>query len=287
MFDRLKIDVGQTIGQHVFNRLISIAATLALLVGCGTAEQQPDIRVPFDPAYEAYGRILRTAVQGEMVDYQALVDNRAVLDTFIYQLATLSTEEYERLDRYGKMALWINAYNGITLRSVVDAYPVETIKDINGVWDSNKWRVAGRMVTLDDIEHKILRPEFKDARVHVAVNCASKGCPPLHGYPIIGSQIDGTLDVLSRQFVNDPERTIIDVDNATILVTEIFSWFGDDLIPQYSSLEGHDHLSAKKRAVIGFVSAFANESTRRKLISVKKWQVEYIPYDWALNDTAD
>ncbi len=158
-------------------RKVIVALLLVLVTGaCETARQQHR-SVPFDPEYTHWTAVLSGFVGGEQVDYTALKADRASLDAFIDQLATISPEELGRMTRDEKMAFWVNAYNGITLRSVVDSYPVSSIKEIDGVWKKQLWLAAGRKLTLDQIEHEILRPEYKDPRVHFAVNCASIGCP--------------------------------------------------------------------------------------------------------------
>ncbi len=129
------------------------------------------------------------------MDYSALKRSRTALDAVVAAFAEPTAEQERGWTRDQRLAYWINAYNLFTLRAIVDHYPIRSalftlqprnsIRQIDGVWTTLTWRAAGRTVTLDDIEHRILRPEFKEPRVHFAVNCASVGCPPLAAEPYL------------------------------------------------------------------------------------------------------
>lgn len=240
--------------------------------------------VPFEKDYITYGSVLQKFVVGELVDYRALNEDRGSLDDFVSQLATISKSDLEKMSKPEKMAFWINAYNSLTLRSIIDAYPVESIKDINGVWDKKKWKVAGRSVTLDQIEHEILRPVFKDARVHFAVNCASIGCPPLMNKPFLPDLLDQQLDLMTRRFVNHPKRNKIDPDKKLINTSELFSWFGDDFISGLNNPDIYPNLSREDAAVISFIFNYIDSA---KIIAIDPdldWSLAYDEYDWNLNE---
>lgn len=255
---------------------------LLLAGGCSTADQTTT-KVPFDPVYSNYGMVLDAYVDAERFDYVALKANRAALDSFVNQLTTISTEELARMTRDEQMAFWINAYNGLTLRSIIDHYPVKSIKDIDDVWDKTKWLVAGRKVTLDEIEHKILRPDFADARLHFAVNCASVGCPPLADKPYMGITLNAQLDGMARAFVNHPKRTVVDLTTGVITTSELFSWFGEDFLPAYGGHREFDYLKPVEAAIMQFIFAHAESDRLKILTSHDKWRLKYRSYDWSLN----
>ena len=129
------------------------------------------------------------------MDYERLKANRSVLDRVVAGLNADAARGEPSWRRDQRMAFWINAYNALTLQAIVNHYPIRgggwfsrgpspSIRQIPGVWTTLKWPVAGKTVTLDDIEHKILRPQFAEPRIHFAINCASVGCPPLAARPI-------------------------------------------------------------------------------------------------------
>jgi hypothetical protein len=258
--------------------------TLLLLLGCGGEQiQQPS--VTFDPNYTTYADVLAGFVTGETVDYAALSRDRASLDSVVAQFATISGEELEQFSPNEQLAFWINAYNALTLRSVIDHYPVNSIKDIDGVWDKQKWLVAGHQVTIDHIEHGLLRPTYQDARVHFAVNCASIGCPPLLGTPYLGATINEQLDLMSARFVNHPSRNIIDAGTGTITTTELFVWFGEDFVVKYDGSRIYGYLKSEEAAVLNFMRVYANEELATTLDSRSEWRFEHSPYDWNLNSS--
>ncbi len=256
------------------------------MAACATQKTQTEIQIEasFDASYPTYARLLDSSVVGELVDYEWLAANRAPLDTTVARFASLDSGGYETMSRQDRMALWLNAYNAITLRSIIDHHPVRSIKEIDGVWTGTTWPVAGRTVTLDQIEHDILRPVFEDARIHFAVNCASIGCPPLAEVPYIGDSLDVQLDRMARRFVNDPERTMIDSASGVMTVTEIFDWFGEDFVGQFQPAHDTEGLSQTERAVVGFVITYADDSLRAVVTSRGNWEIAYRDYDWSLND---
>lgn len=169
------------------------------------------------------------------------------------------------------MALYINAYNAYTIKLILENYPVDSIKDI-GPWLKGPWKirftkVGGQALTLDEIEHDILRPRFKDARVHFAVNCASKSCPPLIAEPYEGSTLEEQLDATARAFINDPAENRL--EGNTLYVSKIFKWFKEDF-------DGD---------VVGFFLKYAEGGLKDRLLATKDHiRIKYLGYDWALNE---
>ncbi|MBW2206539.1 MAG: DUF547 domain-containing protein [Deltaproteobacteria bacterium] len=175
---------------------------------------------------------------------------------------------------YGELlgfAFYVNAYNAWTIKLILTGYPgIESIKDLGSLfkspWKKKICRIDGEVITLDDIEHNILRPQFKDPRVHFAVNCASKGCPPLLAEPYTGSRLDKQLNQVTRAFINDPKRYRIEKD--TLFVSKIFKWFSEDF----------------NNDVIGFFLQYAEGDLKKTLESNRgKIKVKYLDYDWSLN----
>lgn len=171
----------------------------------------------------SYAAVLQSHAQGGKVDYAALQASRA-LDAHLTALAGATEPE----EPSAKMAFWINAYNALTIDMMADEWPVESIRSLDGgkVWDTRRFTVAGREVTLNDVEHKILRP-MGDARVHAAINCASQGCPPLAATPFTAAQLDAELDQASRAWMaaNGMRR-----NGSQLTFNKIFDWYGEDFV---------------------------------------------------------
>ena len=196
--------------------------------------------------------------------------DRAALGAY---LEALQRVEVNTLSRNEQFAFWANLYNAQTLAVVVDAYPVETIRAIRpslfaiGPWKKPYLKVAGEALSLDDIEHGILRPGWKDPRVHYAVNCASLGCPNLWPEPFSGADLEPRLDAAAHAYVNHPRG--IRIEAGKIVASKIYSWFQEDF-------------GNSETGVLAHVAAYAEAGLARALARFK--EIHGYEYDWALND---
>ena len=164
-------------------------------------------------------------------DYGSLktaADDLAKLNAYLEYLQALDPRTYARAEQ---KAYWINLYNTLTVKVVTDAYPVDSIKEIHqgwipliGPWGDVHAQVAAQPLTLDNIEHGILRPIWQDARIHYAVNCASIGCPNLATEPYTSANMESLLDAAAREYVNHP-RGVDFVDDDFIVISSIYDWW--------------------------------------------------------------
>ena len=174
-----------------------------------------------------YANILEKYVSDGRVDYDDLTAHRGRLDGYLDMMGAV---EPEGLSRNEQLAFYINLYNAATLQLIVDNYPVESIKDI-GSFFSSPWKLkvvklSGEMVTLDHIEHDIVRPRFKDNRVHFVLNCSAISCPPLLPAPFEAETVDAQLEQATIAFINDGENNYL--DGKTLYVSKLFSWYSED-----------------------------------------------------------
>jgi hypothetical protein len=218
--------------------------------------------------HSIYADLLGKYVQNGVVDYQGFKNEETKLDQYLKVLEETNTKNLSRNEQF---AFYANAYNAWTIKLILSAYPgVKSIKDLGSVfkspWKKKLVRIDGKVITLDDIEHNILRPRFKDPRVHFAVNCASKGCPPLRSEPYQGSILDQQLEEMTGAFLNDPSRNRL--EGRTLYVSKIFKWFAEDF----------------NKDIVGFFSKYAKGDLEKRLESNKnKIKVKYLDYDWSLN----
>jgi len=203
-----------------------------------------------------------------VVNYQGFKNESSVLDKY---LKVLEEADSKTLSRNEQFAFYINAYNAWTIKLILSGYPgVKSIKDLGGLfrspWKKKICRIDGKIITLDDIEHNRLRPRFKDPRVHFAVNCASKGCPPLRSEPYRGSTVDQQLDDSVSTAVNNPGRNRL--EGETLYVNKVFGWFSEDF----------------ENGVVAFFLKYAKGDLKKRLESGKeKIKIKYLDYDWPLN----
>ncbi len=188
-------------------------------------------------------------------------------------LAMLESSDPTSLTRDAQMAFWINLYNAKTVDLVVDAYPVSSIKRIkgglfnNGPWDEKVMNVAGRPLSLNDVEHGILRPVWNnDPRIHYAVNCASIGCPNLALQPFTSANLASMLDQSARDFINHPRGA--DVSGGRLVVSSIFAWYQSDF-------------GGSDAGVIDHMKQYASGPLASGLASVSS--ISDDRYDWNLN----
>jgi hypothetical protein len=202
---------------------------------------------------------------------EVLASDRTRLDRYLTRLQGIKISEYSRPEQ---KAYWINLYNALTVQVVLQNYPVKSIRDIKSGWFSaGPWglkvaKVAGVELSLNDIEHRILRPIWGDNRIHYAVNCASLGCPDLQAEPFTAENIELLLNAASYRYVNHSRG--VRFEKQTLVLSKIFDWYQVDF-------------GESEESMILSLEKFASPELKEKLV---RFMGEVIyEYDWALNDS--
>ncbi len=279
-------------------RCVRDALTMALLAGATLAatgqagQEEPSL-------YDRYRAVLTQFVDADgMVDYRGLEAQRQELDAFVRELARLERSTYRRWNDKQKVAFWINAYNALTLKTIVNHYPIEptfparliypnnSIRQIKGVWDDIGHTVMGEEMTLEEIEHEVLREQFDEPRIHVALVCAAMGCPPLLNEPYRAAELDEQLDGRTRRLLADPKKFRIERGDRRVYLSPIFDWFGKDFIGRYGTDSGFEGHSRAERAVLNYLAGHVDAAERRYL-RTGRYKVKYLDYDWSLNEQAE
>ena len=235
-------------------------------------------------SYDEYKTALATYVNDNgMVNYEQLQQNRQGLDRFNALLAAVTPDTYQGWNEAEQLAFWMNAYNSLTLQSIIDQRPLKkSIRDIPGVWKFRTFEVAQSDKTLDNIEHDTIRVDFNEPRIHAALVCAAMSCPPLRNEPFEADKLEEQLQDQMQTFVDNPETGFrIDRDAKTVYLSKIFDWYGDDWKKDYS-IEGKFAGNDKERAVLNFVSSYLKPEDKSYL-EQGDYKVSYLNYDWALN----
>lgn len=201
--------------------------------------------------------------------------DRAALGAYLNTLSRTPISNYNRREQ---LAYWINFYNALTVQVVLDHYPVDSIRDIDispGLFSDGPWgkalaTVESEELSLNDIEHRIIRPIWRDARIHYAVNCAAVGCPSLRKSAFTGATLDAMLDAGAAAYVNSPHGVRLDGDK--LIVSSIFVWFGEDF-------------GESDADVIAHLKRYAESSLKTSLD--KKTEIDGHRYDWSLNRALD
>jgi len=246
-------------------------------------------------SYDDYAAVLKRVDENGLVDYRKLKKEPQQLKNFQKALSQLSRERYESWSKDEQLAFWINAYNGLTLAAIVDHYPIQSsvlkslafpknsIRQINGVWKKLTFNVMGRDVTLNHIEHDIVRKEFKRPEIHMALVCAALSCPALRNEPFRAETLESQFENESRRFVSHPLKFKMDRAEKVVYLSKIFKWFGQDFVERFlpeSGFAGHD---SKRRASLHFVSLHVSDADAGYLQN-QTYQVKYLDYDWSLNE---
>jgi hypothetical protein len=262
---------------------------VAALATCASAQAQTPqdllataASAPGQPVdHSAWDGLLKTYVKPgpdglNRVDYAAFKrDGHAQLKNYIAKLEAVDPATLTRPEQF---ALLANLYNAKTVDIVLDHYPVKSIKDISlgggllgvftgGPWKAKVLKVKGVELSLDDIEHGILRPVFKDPRIHYAVNCASVGCPNLGTEAFTGAKLDAQLDAAARAYVNSPRAVDPQLDG--LAVSSIYDWYQTDF-------------GDSEEGVLAHIRQYADPSLVTALQATKS--IDDYNYDWSLND---
>jgi hypothetical protein len=235
-----------------------IASTIALAGEGGVIAQPHD--------HALFTTILQKHVVNGLVNYAAM-GNDSRLEEYLAQLSRSNPRAIK--DEKERLAFWVNAYNAFTIKLITDHYPVKSIREITrgniGPWDFLWIDIAGRTYSLNQIEHEIIRKEFDEPRIHMALVCAARSCPPLRAEAYTATMLDRQLDDNAAAFLNDTTKNRYDASTGTLYLSELFKWYGADFRQRYGSAEKY---------VLKVL----------KLDNVKPSGVQYLPYDWSLNE---
>lgn len=255
----------------------------ALLIATPTAHVGPSPDSSLDAILDVY-------VRDGYVYYRALKQDRGKLDAYVASLAGVSVDGAARDEQ---LAFWLNAYDAFVLRTVIDAYPIATrtkeypprsIRQIPGAFDRIPHRAAGRTVTLDEIEKRIL-PAFHDPRVYFAIGRGSVGGGRLRSEAFSAGRLEAQLAEVGAECAGRSECVQIDPDAGTLHASAIFSWREREFIDAYagSAPAAFGDRSPIERAILGFVEPRLL-TTEREFLAKNRFRVAFHPFDWRLND---
>ncbi len=245
----------------------------------------------FDHRHAAWTALLKKHVklidggQASRLNYRGMAADRAALKAYTDSLSAVSAAAFGSFGKAQQMVFLINAYNAFTVELVLTAYPkLKSIKDLGSLF-SSPWKksfvpLLGQTMSLDQIEHENLRAKgrFDDPRVHFAVNCASIGCPMLREEAFVAERLDAQMDEQALRFLSDQSRNRYDAAADKLQVSRIFDWYGDDFKQGYkgiASLPGYFAQHAEQ---------LAEAPAARDRVRSKQVPIDFLDYDWALND---
>ena len=281
-----------------YKYFIFIAATSLMLsaAACGTVKSTETVAAQneivdnnkimtaeFD--HGVYEALLKEHVNDiGKVDYDGFIKDRAKLDAYLDALGKADPSAFASDNE--RNAFYINAYNAFTIRDVLDDVyqKTDSVKKVDGFWDTKKHRIGGQDLTLDAIE-KTSR-NFKDPRVHFAVNCASSSCPKLQRFAFTGAKLNEQFEQITKDFLSDDVRGLkIDREKNKVWISRIFSWYAGDFTGDTSSvgfLKGFIKSKFTASAGVNFIVGKVSPETAQ-YFKEKKPDFDYLEYDWTLN----
>ncbi len=257
-----------------WSRLVLAVLVSVAVTGCqGAPQAAAQDATGYD--VEAWARVLDNYQRPGGLAYAALQTDRQDLDVFLDSLAATRPDEMSAEEQ---KAFWCNAYNAVMVHYVLERYPdIESVQEIDGVFDELRFAVAGEELTLDEIETRAR--DLGDPRVHFAVVCASTSCPDLGAEPYRGEEIDQQLDDDMRTFLADPTKGLrYDEESNTLWLSSIFKWYAGDFT-------GGSTVVAffARGKVVGWLLPRL-PSVLAETIERREPRVRYLDYDWGLND---
>ncbi len=266
--------------------LVAFALFSLALAGClskasvETVEPAQPVTAPAAFDHGALSDFLAGIVDERgFVHYAALAADSNALGAYLARLAATDPSNLGDDDR---LAFWLNVYNAYTLKLIADNYPVGSIRDVvrgafiplvNTPFKTPFVVVGGETLSLDEVEHGIIRERFDEPRVHFALVCAARSCPPLRAEAYTGDRLGAQLDDQARRFLHDSAKNRVPASEETIRLSKIFDWFGGDFGDGDAALQA-------------FLAPYF-EGTVRETLEAGGYEVDFLKYDWSLNDAAD
>ncbi len=232
-------------------------------------------------SHKLFTEILKSHVSDGWVDYVKLKDD-ARLKEYTAALEKIDPDTIKNADL--RLAFWINVYNAFTLEIISENYPVESINDLHKgglilgqilgttIWDYEFIEINGEKLSLNNVEHDIIRVEFNEPRIHFALVCAAISCPLLRSEAYEGYKLNEQLNYEAYKFFRDKERNYFDAATKTAHLSKIIDWFEEDF-------------GENDQDIIKYVAKFAPVEYQESMLNeTDKWEIDYLSYDWTLND---
>lgn len=274
-------------------KLILMFCGLLCCADLGMASNEKIKKKPL--LYSSYASVLRQYVNDRgLVHYAELAANSKALDQFLDQINQVPKAVYQQWPVDEQVAFWINTYNAMVIKIIAQHYPLQSqglhalfypdnsISQIPGVWKEIRFPVMGTPLSLDTIQHDILRKKFNEPRMHMALVNASLGAPRLRNEPYTGSLLHEQLNEQVRRFIKDQSKFGLDFKARRIYLSLSLKWHGEDFTGKYQAQDKFKKYSRAHQSILICLSKHLGEETIRRL-EKEKYSVVYLKYNWTLN----
>lgn len=247
-------------------RSIVVVAVAATWVG-------EAIAAPVD--HSKWDQLLKRHVQEGVVDYHGFRQEQAVLEEYFKALNSVTVESLG--SRQVQLAFWINAYNAAAVKGVLDRWPPRSVQGVGGFFSKVRYAMAGSSLTLNDVEAR--GRALGDWRIHMALVCAAKGCPPLRSEAYVPERLEEQLADQARRFLNDPQRGLR-VEGDTLWLSSIFSWYKRDFV---ASSQPRLLVRLTPEAIVSVIRPYL-DPTLAVAVQTRTVRIKWLDYDWSLNE---
>jgi hypothetical protein len=245
----------------------------------------------FDHGHKAWDDLLRKHVRyveggnASRVDYAGMAKDRAVFRAILDDYQSVKRPEFAAWSKAQQQAFLINAYNAFTIEKILTRYPgIGSIRDFGSVfgnpWKDKFFMLFGDPAFLDQIEHEVLRKDgvYDEPRVHVAVVCASVGCPMIRNEAFRADKLEAQLEDAFRRFLSDRTRNRYNPQARRLEVSKIFDWYGKDFE------KGHKGFTSTRQVFSRYADLLADRPEDRAVVRAQQAEISFLDYDWSLND---
>jgi Protein of unknown function, DUF547 len=268
--------------------ILTRRSIISVALGAVFLPATPAFSQSIDHNYASWEALLKKHVRWlpdnkqSRANYKGFATDRAELTKVLESFSAVSQAQFNAFSKEQQMAFLINAYNAFTVEIILSKYPdIKSIKELGsfnrGPWKNEFFTLLGAKHHLDWIEHEQLRPKYAEPRVHVAVNCASIGCPALYPEAFTAAKMDAMLEDGMRRFLGD--RTRNRYEGGKLQVSNIFKWFKEDFEKGNKGFAKLEDVFAK------YADVLTTDETARNQIKAKSVSISHLDYDWSLNDT--
>lgn len=238
---------------------------------------------PYD--HSGWDQFLGSIVNNEgAVNYEAVKKDPEPLNRYLAQLEQINLRDYDTWPREEKLALWLNAYHAGVIQVVVEKYPVSSIQDIPGVWEAVAVKLGGGGFSLNQIRSEQLIAGFGDEKIHLALACGAKSCPPFRSEAFTGPRVEGQLFQITREFVNDPNFVRMTPGKREILLSRIFKWYAKDFILDFGNANNDLEILPEEAAVVSFVAYYLQDIEKSEFLESGQYGIKYLLFDWELHE---
>lgn len=223
------------------------------------------------------------------VDYRSIAKDPKTLNDYLASLMGVNEIDFKQWPREEALAFWLNAYHAVLIKSVVENYPTTSVQRIPSFWDVASFHFGPKskmqtQFSLSDIRVKNLMGVYRDEKIHLVLSMAAKGGPKLIPEAFTGPKVEGQLFLLTRKFVADPYYVDVTPGRKKIRISRLFKWYGNDFKLDFGIPEPRVKFSETENSVLSFLAYYLEDEAKGEYLQDAKYKIEYLPFDWSLND---